>query len=106
MKTRIQKTKIGKQRTTPNRPVITKANLTNYLIDYEEGNLDQDQTIALFQHLENTGMAYSLHGAYGRTAMALIVADLIKPNMRYHSKESIQREKEHQRISAAFADFS
>jgi hypothetical protein len=44
------------------------------LIAFEQGDLDDEQTIDLFQGLINTGLAYQLQGFYGRTAEALIEA--------------------------------
>lgn len=41
---------------------------------YEKGYLSFDETIALFQYLINSGLAYQLQGSYGRTANALIEA--------------------------------
>jgi len=49
-------------------------NLTDMIINYEMGNLDDDGVIALFQELIDTGMAWSLQGHYGRMAKALIEA--------------------------------
>lgn len=46
--------------------------LMNKIMDYEMGGLDYDETIDLFQELINNGMAWTLQGSYGRTAMALI----------------------------------
>ena len=42
------------------------------IIAYEQGNLSEDDTIVLFQHLINNGHAWTLQGHYGRTARALI----------------------------------
>lgn len=52
--------------------------VTDAIINYECGMLDEEKTIELFQELVNTGMAFTLQGSYGRTAVALIEAGLIK----------------------------
>jgi len=51
--------------------------LTGSIIAYEQGELDEDATIDLFQNLINSGLAWSLQGHYGRTAAALIEAGLV-----------------------------
>lgn len=42
------------------------------LIAYEEGDLDIDETIEMFQSLIDTGLAWALQGNYGRVAQRLI----------------------------------
>jgi len=50
---------------------------TSAIIDYENNELDEEQTIELFQHLVDTGFAWQLQGSYGRTAKYLIDAGLV-----------------------------
>lgn len=42
------------------------------IMAYEGGEMDEDEVIIFFQHLVDTGMAWTLQGSYGRTAAALI----------------------------------
>lgn len=51
--------------------------LVGSIIDYETGNLSDDDTLALFAHLIASGQAWSLQGHYGRTATALIESGVI-----------------------------
>ena len=48
--------------------------LTDMIIKYEMGLLDDIEIISLFQELIDTGHAWKLQGHYGRTAKALIEA--------------------------------
>jgi hypothetical protein len=56
--------------------------LTSTLIRYESGELDDIETRRLFQHLVDTGLAWTLQGSYGRTAMGLLAAGMIEPAAR------------------------
>jgi len=49
------------------------------IVEYENGDLDDDGVIALFQHLVDSGLAWTLQGSYGRASKALIAAGLINP---------------------------
>jgi hypothetical protein len=42
------------------------------IVAYEQGELNDDETVELFQGLIDSGLAWSLQGSYGRTANALI----------------------------------
>lgn len=57
--------------------------VTGTIMAYESGELDEDEIITLFQNLVNTGLAWQLQGAYGRTAAALIEAgEIFEPGMK------------------------
>ena len=52
-------------------------NLTERIVLYEQGELNQAQTIQLFQELVDSGMIMNLQGHYGRLAFQLMEAGLI-----------------------------
>lgn len=51
--------------------------LLDQMIEWEEGQLSEAETVALFQELVNSGLAWELQGAYGRQAADLIKAGLV-----------------------------
>ena len=53
---------------------VNASNLVDYIIEFESGTLEDDDVIALFQYLIDTGQAWSLQGSYGRAARSLIEA--------------------------------
>lgn len=50
--------------------------LVGKIIDFESGNLSEDETIGFFQELIDSGLAWNLQGSYGRTARNLIDAGI------------------------------
>ena len=52
-------------------------NLTDKMINYKCGLLDDTGMLELFAELISNGMAWTLQGSYGRTASALIDAGYI-----------------------------
>ncbi len=62
-------------------PFETMANTIdiNRILAFEQGELDEDEVIDLFQDLVNSGLAWQLQGHYGRTARDLIEAGYITP---------------------------
>ena len=51
--------------------------IVSQIIEYEGGNLSDEDTLELFQTLVDTGAAWKLQGHYGRTADALLSEGLI-----------------------------
>lgn len=45
-----------------------------FIMAYEDGELSEEETIAGFQKLIDSGLAWQLQGSYGRVAQALIEA--------------------------------
>jgi len=42
------------------------------IIDYENGDMDWDRIVEMFQKLIDSGQAWTLQGSYGRMAQSLI----------------------------------
>jgi hypothetical protein len=51
--------------------------MINEIMDYEEGKLNEAETLQMFAHLIESGLAWQLQGHYGRTASAMIKSGLI-----------------------------
>ena len=52
-------------------------NTLDFIINYEAGDVDEATLIDGFQHLVDSGQAWTLQGHYGRTAAALIEAGMV-----------------------------
>jgi hypothetical protein len=53
--------------------------LEGEIMAYEDGSLNYEDTIDLFQHLINTGLCWQLQGSYGRMAQAMLDQGLCVP---------------------------
>lgn len=58
--------------------------LLEKLMRFEEGDMDEAETIDFFQDLVNTGMAWRLQGYYGRMAAHLIDQGLVSDRPTVH----------------------
>lgn len=59
---------------SPPRPTPQPYDSLTFIMAFEGGELDDSEIIEGFQHLIDSGLAWSLQGSYGRTAMALVEA--------------------------------
>lgn len=48
--------------------------LVNKIIQYEDGEMENNEVLELFSELVKNGMAWTLQGSYGRMAQALITS--------------------------------
>jgi hypothetical protein len=64
-----------------------KGNVSDALVRFEQGELDEGETLELFQHLVDTGLAWRLQGSYGRFAYQLIRLGLIGANYELSEAE-------------------
>lgn len=53
--------------------------LVSQIMDFESGDMDQDEIPVFFQELINSGLAFQLQGFYGRTAVDLIESGVCTP---------------------------
>lgn len=47
--------------------------IVNQIVQYESGQMDQDEQVAFFSELVKSGLAWQLQGHYGRMARSLII---------------------------------
>jgi len=66
---------------------MRKTELTDYIMKFESGELNDRKALELFSHLIKTGMAWSLQGFYGRTAKDLIDSGYISKAGKILKKE-------------------
>ena len=59
------------------------------VVKYESGELDDAKTIALFQSLIESGLAWSLPGNYARTASELITLGVCHPAQRSLNEQAV-----------------
>jgi hypothetical protein len=77
--------------------------LTGRVIDYEIGELNEDEAIELFQDLVDTGLAWQLQGHYGRTASQLIEMRLVRQKRRNRGSGRIEAETDEEAFDAGKA---
>jgi hypothetical protein len=58
---------------------MKSGDLIDSIMKYEEGKMSEKEEISFFQYLVNSGVAWTLQGHYGRTAMDLIEEGLVTP---------------------------
>jgi hypothetical protein len=51
--------------------------LVDQIIEFEEGQMTEDEVVEFFQQLVDTGLAWQLQGTYGRIAASMIDEGLV-----------------------------
>lgn len=60
------------------------SNIVGQIIEYENGELDETETLELFSELIQSGLAWQLQGSYGRMAYNLIEGGYIDADGDVH----------------------
>ena len=55
---------------------MLKGDVVSKIMDYEDGQMDEEQTLEFFQEIIDSGLVWNLQGSYGRMANSLIRAGL------------------------------
>jgi hypothetical protein len=66
-------------------------NITD-IIDYESGEMDQEDMAEFFQGMINSGVVWQLQGHYGRTAMVLIEAGVCMTAADFGAAQAVAEE--------------
>jgi hypothetical protein len=75
-------------------PVTRKAyDEVGQILAFEQGELNEKETVALFQYLIDTGHVWRLQGTYGRMAKALIDAGYCHPASKVQKPEEPEESK-------------
>lgn len=61
--------------------------IVDQIMAYEDGELDEEETIALFQQLVDTRMIFILQGSYARTANDLIGRGLVTVTFKSQERD-------------------
>ncbi len=56
---------------------MLKGDVVGKIMDYEGGNMDDEQIIQFFQEIVDSGLVWELQGSYGRMATHLIKEGLV-----------------------------
>lgn len=65
--------------TQTTKPILSTYDCCAIIEGFDGADHTEDEVIEAFQHLINTGVAWSLQGFYGRTAAHLITIGLCHP---------------------------
>ena len=66
----------------------TGMNVLQGIMDYENGNMGDDEVLDFFQHLVNSGIINHLQGSYQRMATELLHSGMIEHPFPFDVKEA------------------
>lgn len=74
--------------------------MTGDIISFENGEMDWDEVVALFQKLVDTGLAWTLQGSYGRHAQWLIEQGVITNDTELQMIIDLDRQWHNHKLNA------